>query len=348
METPGVLKGRETSVSWSVAVIVVLCLFLPRTAFGQVSVAIIDISLEDELEAEVIDPVSISLEQGIRDATLTVVMPDVVAERLRQAGLDTSCVEGSCLHEVGELASVDALLRARVSQVGQLYTIEIELLLARNGESLGDFNTTCEVCTWTEALDAIANGAEELRNSIPGILDISLVSEGSTVTIDNEIVDVTRPLTMAVGAHHIEATLEGHGTWSRDIEIVHSETAEISIELRPNVAPAEPAEREARPLQILGWITGGIAIGALIPGVLWLALDGNCPSGTDTGRPGVCPEVYDSWGEGLGMTLASGVLALTSIAFFIIDSRLHRSARHISMAAAPTSGGGLLSLRLTY
>lgn len=352
METPGVLRRRGAHDVWSVAVIALSTLLLPQAAIGQVTVAVIDISLEDELEAEVIDPVSIALDQGIRDAALTVIMPDVVAERLRQAGFDTSCVEGSCLHEVGALASADALLRARVSQVGQLYTIEIELLLARNGERLAELNSTCEVCTWTEALDAITNVAAEIRNSIPGVLDISIATEGATVTIDNTVVDVSQPLTFAAGSHHIEASLAGHQPWSRDVEISRSETTEISIEMTPIVAQSAVEERESRPLQILGWVAGGLAIGALVPGVLWLVLDGNCPSGTDTdpetGALIVCREVYDSWPEGLAMTIGSGVLAIMSVVFFVVDSRLRRTDRRVSMAAAPTTGGGFLTLRLTY
>lgn len=326
------------------ALIVALLAVLPKAASAEVGVAIVDIAFGGDLRPEVIDPVSQAIEAGIATPGTTVVAPDVVAETLRQAGLDTRCAAGQCLADVGALTNVEALLRANVVQDGQHYTIRLELLLARDGTRLGAAESTCDVCTWEEALAAINAAATELRASLPAVLVVTATPAEAAITVDGAPVGPGGQLAVAPGRHEVRATAPGLLDEVRRITIGPGQAETLALEL------ASSRRRSVgQPLQIAGWVSGGLALAALIPGVVWLTLDGDCPAGT-ANAAGLCPEVYDSWREGVALTVISGALAITSVVLFVVAARRNRRANAPRVAAglAPLDGGGALSFAAAF
>jgi hypothetical protein len=317
---------------------------LPKIAAAEVSVAIVDISFGGDLVTEAIDPVSHALERGISTSGTTVVMPDVVAETLRQAGLDTRCVRGQCLGEVGALTNVEALLRADVVQEGQHYTIRLELLLGRDGSRLGAVESTCDVCNWDEAVNSILAGATALRTSMPGVLAVTATPVEAAVTVDGVPIARSGQLAVAPGRHEIRATAPGYREEIRRVAIGPGQATSLALELT-----SASRRSRAQPLQIAGWVSGGLALATLIPGVVWLTMDGDCPAGT-ANSAGLCPEVYDTWREGVALTVISGALVVTSVVLFIVSARRNRRARGPAVAAAivPLERGGALSLAASF
>lgn len=324
--------------------VAVLVAALPRAASAEVSVAIVDITFGGDLLAEAIDPVSQAIEAGISTPGTTVVMPDVVAETLRQAGLDTGCVAGQCLADVGALTSVEALLRANVVQEGQHYSIGLELLLARDGTRLGAAESTCDVCNWEEALRAITAGATELRESMPGVLAVTATPAEAVVTVDGVPVARNGQLAVPAGRHELRATAPGYRDEVRRVALGPGQATTLALELG-----SASRRRPVQPLQIAGWVSGGLALVTLIPGVVWLTMDGDCPSGT-ANAAGLCPEVYDTWREGVALTVVSGALVITSVVLFVLSARRNRNARARAVAAgfSPLAGGGALSLAASF
>jgi hypothetical protein len=320
--------------------VIALTLAVPRAAVAQVGLAIVDISLEGDLVTDTIDEISHAIEAGIAAPGVTIVMPDVVAETLRQAGLETQCVEGACLSEVGALVSVEALMRAHVVQDGQHYGIRLELLLARDGSRLGLSTTTCDVCNWTEGLAAITRAASELRGSMPGVIVVSATPAEVTVTIDGREVARSGGVAVAPGEHVLVATAAGRPRESREIAVAAGQATNVAFDLSSAGGP-----RPTQPLRIAGWVAGGLALATLVPGVVWLSIDGDCPAGT-ANAAGLCPEVYDTWREGVALTVVSGSLAVASVVLFVVAWRRGRRAQTPAVTAGvvPARGGGLISL----
>jgi hypothetical protein len=115
------------------------------------------------------------------------------------------------------------------------------------------------------------------------------------------------------------------------VTIVAGGLSEVSV----SVASAERAPRGGprdRSLRIWAWITGVAGVGALVPGVVWLALDGECPVGW-SGRDGNCPEVYDTSLLGLVAVITGAALLSASTGLFIAGYRRPRGPA--AVAAAP-------------
>ncbi len=298
--------------------------FFASPAHGQVRVAIVEVSLDGDLTDETEEAVTTALATGLRPAASRVLMPAEVSS-------EGAAAPGG--QEPG--AGADALLRATVVQLEQHYTVELELLLERDQSLLARSALECSACTWNEALSTMTRAANGITASLPGFLMITVSPPGAIVTIDGEERQASRLIALRPGAHSIEARLEGFRLVQREIAIVSTVRDEVSISLVPD--EHETTEGANSPLRVAAWLTGIGALAALVPGVLWLSVDGQCP--VDWDDAGYCPEVYDTWPQGLALTITGAALLSTSIALFISSAVHRRRARRVSLTLLPTPRG---------
>jgi hypothetical protein len=314
---------------------------MPHPAAGQVRAAIVAIELAGEVPEELSGEVAQAVESGLRPVASHVVLPDA------DSAASESCREGPCMTALGERLSAHALVRARLDQEGQLYVFDIELFLARDGSRIGSVSQECAACTWTEALALVTRAAEGLTSSLPGLVTVHLSAEAAaTVTSDGEPIASGEPVALRPGTHRVAAVTEGGSRAEQQITVVAGAASELTLTLSgPGPAPPPPPGERAQPsraLAVWGWVTAGLAGAALVPGILWLALDGQCELGGNV-IGGICEDVYYTWPQGLAFTVTGGALLITSIILFAVHARSRREARRglVFGLAAEGHGGGL-------
>lgn len=300
------------------------------TAQAQVRAALTELSLEGELTVETEEAIRSALTEGLRDG---------VEQIIDRTG-DEDGREGEELQ-----LDTDLLVSATVVQLEQLYSVSIEIQSARDHSSLASVSRDCPACTWSEALDTVTRAARAATDELPGFLSVTVTPPGAVVSVDGEDRTIDAPLALSPGAHRVEARLEGHSPQSREVTIVAAEISELTLDLESISAPQQTAQPSSgRALRIAGWIIGASAIGALIPGGIWLGIDGRCP--IDWAGSGPCPEVYDTWAPGLGLTIAGAALLATSVTLLIVGyRRQHQQSPTLAFIAAPTTSGAAALLR---
>lgn len=311
--------GRERPSVWARSLLLVplMMLTLGSSAQAQVHVALTDLVMADEAPAEAQGEVIEALAAGFQPVATRLLGPSAPVE------------------------DAHALVSGRFSQIGQLYEVSVELTLADSGDDLGAVSTTCEVCSWAEALDTVRRAAQGLRDALPGLLALSVSPREATVTIDAaQLTTLDGPIALSPGTHQLEVRSPGYRELSREVSIVAGARADLALSLEPTASssPVEGGELRGRALQISGWVLGGAAVASLVPGVLWLAFDGQCAIGSDY-REGICVELYDTWPQGLALTLVGVGLLSAAIPLLIVHARHDQRPPPVVPTAAVMDGG---------
>lgn len=310
----------------------------PSFASAQVDVAIVGLTLEDEALAETSREVEEALAAGLRPTASRVFFLDEVRGDGPTENDTGECVEDTCNLHAAQRLGAQAAVRGRFSQLGQLYEIEAELVLARDGTRLGGTTLSCEACTFTEALETVRRAGQGLQPSMPGLVALTVTPTEASVTIDDEPVQLGSTLALAAGTHTIVAEADGATPLSRQITVVAGASSEVVLSLSSSSPmteprPDRPGQRQpsglGRSLQLWGWLSFGAALGALVPGVLWLGLEGRCALGSNIYYEGMCVDVYYTWPQGLALTLVGTGLLTAAVALLIIHSRNRRRAASV-------------------
>ena len=93
-----------------------------------------------------------SLEDGLGNAGFLVAKQKDMAAKLEQSDYFEGCLFGPCLNTVYEVTGVRLLLVARITGLGQRYSIVVTLIDARTGVPTSQATDRCEVCTVDEAV----------------------------------------------------------------------------------------------------------------------------------------------------------------------------------------------------
>lgn len=324
---------------------------LAGPAEAQVRLAVVSVELEGGDAPEARDSMASALSAGLRPAASLVIPPAEVERRLSLAGELPPWDSPAWAAEAGRLLEVHALVRARVEQLEQHYVVEAELVLARDGSRLAATSLECAACTWSEALETMTRAGNGLETSLPGLLDVSVAPDGASVTVDGRPLDADGEDAVAPGPHVVAARATGHLPARQEVTVVAGGATAVRLTLSP-VAAAPAAERAARPGRgpwVAAWVTGGAALAALVPGVLWLALDGRCPIDFHSTGAGTCPQVYDLWPQGLALTAAGAALLATSVTLFALVAYGRRQTRAgAALVIGPGAEGPVLSIAGWY
>jgi hypothetical protein len=306
---------------------------LPAPASAQVRVAIAAVELGGDLTAEVRDAVAGALAAGLMPTSSSVLLPG-------ELGLEAGAPAGrspEALAETGRRAGAEAVVAASFDQREQHYAVTVELVLARDASRLATTSLACPACTWEEALATVTRAARGLGSSLPGLLSVRATPAEATVSVDGQPLTGPGPLALAPGAHQVVATGEGGMNAEQRVTIVAGGLSEVSLTLAPHLGARGSGSR-ARGLRIGAWITGIAGVGALVPGAVWLALDGECPIGwSGVGRN--CPEIYDTSIIGLVALIVGAGLLAASAGLFVAGYRRPRAPAAVATSPVTRLGG---------
>lgn len=321
--------------------LVSIAMLLPRGALGQASIGVLPVEVGGEIAQEIAPTFEASVVAGLESAGLEVVNP---AQLSAATGLDRgtllACSSATCLDDLAESSEIDAVIRVVVSEDVDIYTISL-IVTNLVGDRLEEREGACEICTTTEANDALRGLAQNLGRGLPRTGSVRLIggTDSAEIRIDGELVSA-RQLDLPPGRHAVMVNGEGFDPreMTVDIPLGGEVVLDVSVD-QVEDAVSSPDEAEGTgAMGIAGWVLFGVGAALTVSGVVVSALDGQCAAG-DVNSQGVCENIYvdPTLGMGLGLLGGGVALAVTGLVLALVDRRRRRSrARpHISLAFAP-------------
>ncbi len=314
----------------SAALVAAFCVAAtPLTALGakpkgKTRVAVMPLLTEGEVPSEVRSQARDEIKASLRDENVELVDG-------RPTG--SSCTDFECIHAVAEEADAQWVVQPALSTLDHDYGIAVRLFDAA-GNLKADETSTCEICSYPDAVAALVREAKELKVPLLGFVanpygdreqavaeteDISRFAirtepEGALVKIDGERIGKT-PLEIDVepGLRDLEITLRNHNDLVTTVRAPRGGSELLSYALVKN------NEKQTRALRITGWTFSMLGVGLLGAGVPLLALEerpvkSQC-SGNDVDFEGRCRYRYDTLLPGAlltGFGIASLLTGITT------------------------------------
>ncbi|MGH1341119.1 MAG: PEGA domain-containing protein [Nannocystales bacterium] len=244
-----------------------------------------------------------------------------------------NCTDFECIHSVAEDADAQWVVQPALSTIDHDYGIAVRLFDAA-GNLKADEASTCEICSYPDAVEALVTGAKQLKVPLLELVEnpygdreqetheaeaisrfaIRTEPEGALVKIDGERVGKT-PLELEVepGLRDIEITLRNHNDVVETVRAPRGGSEMLNYTLTKN------NEKQTRALRITGWTFSMLGVGLLGAGVPLLALEEEpvkrqC-SGNDVDFEGRCRYRYDTLLPGAlltGFGIASLLTGITT------------------------------------
>lgn len=258
---------------------------------------------------------------------MTVAPADITAQV--RAGIGKSSVEIAEQH--GD--DVTHVVTAEITADEKIYDVRVVATDARTKEVLAETRETCEVCGVAEVIELVHRQSAALGERIsrltplPGRLDVRSRPAGAAITLDDaEVGHAPLDLELHAGPHRLRATLAGHAPREHQVVAVGGVREVWSFDLQPL-----KASRRERNMRTAGWVLLGIGSAAVVPGVVFLALDGRphrakC-SGDDVDGDGDCRQVYEGTLSGALLTSLGLAFVATGIALVVSSRRRHAPRR---------------------
>jgi hypothetical protein len=324
---------------------VFLCLSLSAAAWGQdkSSIAIIDLEISGDGPPELRQ----QLQQHIRDGLL--------AEGLKVTDLDQTlkvlqgvpeligCSSTACLERIFELIPAYRFVRVVVTASGATYEIHLELLSALEDESVvNTIDESCEVCTISDLNTMAADTARKLLHPDENQqLEVMIASNpaGAMIFIDGVETGVSPLETqLKTGSHTITATLDGHTSSEKMIDVVPdpSEQQRFELVLTAVVGTTKPVGEPGPDYGNKKWIAAGGSAALLTLGVVLISLDGDPSCGSSTAS---CAEFHDTMTGGI-VSVSSSVL-LAALSGWMFYSESSTSSNKSSVSVQATKGGAI-------
>lgn len=244
-----------------------------------------------------------------------------------------NCTDFECIHAVAEDADAQWVVQPALSTIDHDYGIAVRLYDFA-GTLKVDESATCEICSYSDAVEALAQEADELKPPLLAYAenpygdreqaeletdDISRLvirtnPAGAVVKIDGERVGKT-PLELEVppGLRDIELTLRNHNDVIETVRAPRGGSELLTYTLIEN------DEKQTRALRITGWTFSMVGLGLLGGGIPLLALEEqpvkNRCSGDDIDFNGRCRYRYDTLLPGAlltGFGIASLLTGITT------------------------------------
>lgn len=305
-------------VRFATAVLVVT-LSLPAAA--QVSVGVLPVTLEGELDPSVgpgfAESIAASLEASSIDA---VPAAELAAAAGRDEAALASCTTEPCLGELCARGRVHAVVRAVVAGSLNMYTLGLEALGA-DGQRLASVERSCELCSQAEARAAMGEIAAEVADAIPreGRAILSVTPADAQVTVDGAPARAGE-LRLRPGPHALAASAEGYRPQQRDFDVLLGADTTIALALERLAGAEGPVGRRRRlgALGITGIVLAGLGVASAAAAAAVLVLDGGCAGGRVDAN-GQCEFIYSTLAGGAtGLALGIGGL-VSGVVMLIVD-----------------------------
>ncbi len=292
-----------------VAATVALTLFVAPPEASP-AVGVLPVRIEAELAAPDRQAVAEHFSDGLSRSGFAV-------QPVRTEGAET-CNDPACYQQIATETGTTQLIGASIVQDGPDYKVSAFVVDGTTGDTFVTADGVCEICGMQELEEMVEGLAARLRSKLgnvvlPSALRVSSEPSGAHVYVDGIDAGVT-PVEVAVepGTHEVELHHEGYRSFSTTEEVGAEGTVEVSYTLKKNAnIPAW-----------LPWTAIGVGSGALVSGIVLIAIDGNeikrnCNADID----GRCEFVHKTLPGGVVLTVA-GVAAIgTGAALAIVRRR---------------------------
>jgi hypothetical protein len=171
------------------------------------------------------------------------------------------CGDRACLARLRASIGLRYVVRATFAVVDRDYSLHLELLDTRTGETVSEFREHCPLCGLAEARTRISDGAASLLAPVqaqpePPVLAIRSDPPGALIELDG-LPAGRAPFERATtaGPHHVRATLPGRVASEQDLTLVDGDTTELLLTLQPEPRPPPRGQLMLAlgvPLAILG------------------------------------------------------------------------------------------------
>jgi hypothetical protein len=299
-----------------------LALTLSLPAAAQVSVGVLPVTLEGELDSSMAPSFAESIAASLEASSVAVVPASRLAAAAgRDEAALASCTTGACLGELCSRGRVNAVLRAVVAGSLNMYTLSLEAL-APGGQRLAAVERSCELCSQAEARAAMGEIAAEVADAIPraGRAILSVSPAEAQVTVDGAP-SRAGELRLPPGPHEAAASAEGYGPERRGFEVLLGVDTTVALALARLRGTDDRVPRQRGrlgPLGIAGIVLSGLGVAAAAASAAVLAIDGDCAGGRVDAN-GQCEFMYSTLAGG-ATGLALGISGLVSgVVMLIVD-----------------------------
>jgi TolB-like protein len=295
----------------------------------QLTTAILPIQVVGELSEADQAALADELVRGLRRGSFGVVAPEDVARTVGDVG---RCEKAKCIQKVGKSTSASHVVRAKVEVLDRDYSVEVELLDARSGQSIARNAESCEICGIADAGAMISTAAATLRTKLdalakgPSILAVVSEPSGAEVRIDGDVIGVT-PLQRPVvpGKRVLRISREGYVAIEREVTVVEGIEESLAFELEkvPSRLPSRP----------WGWVSLGLGIGSVGAAVAFAVLRdrpyrlGDACEGDNVDARGNCRRLWNTEYHVLGFALAGATLTTLGVAILLNTTSAKRQAK---------------------
>jgi hypothetical protein len=311
----------------TVTLLSALAFGLPAAA--QVSLGLLPVTLEGELDPSAAPAFADSIAASLQAHSITVV-PAADLARAAAASEEAlaSCTTASCLGGVCERASVHGVVRAVVTGSLTMYTLRLEAI-APGGQRLAAGDRSCELCSQTEARTAMGELAAELGRDLPrqGAAAVSVTPASARLTVDG-VPAAGGELRLGPGTHVLAASADGYRPLRREIDVTLGGETLVDLALERLTTTGVPGGRRRR-LGTLGYLgiaftTAGVLGTAASAAVI--AVDGDCAGGR-VDRNGQCELIYSTLAGGAS-GLAIGIVSVVAgVVMLVVDIVRRRNRR---------------------
>lgn len=293
-----------------------LLLAIPSVPFEArgADVAVLDLRLSEATPA-VEKQVTQWLQASLRGAGYEVLKSGTVKKRLASLSGAPGCVLGPCLVRVGERLKVKRVLVGGIAVHGSSYDILLSLVDTESGCPLAQVSARCDVCNFVDVGESVARAAKQLyerakRYEASQARLVVKEPAGATVLLDGVPLGKA-PLSRltAPGRHSLE--LRGAKTALKTRVLLIAGQRYLHGAASPHPAVPSSSALRSTPRRSPGWpawlaLGGGGAL--LFSGVVALALDEDCPTGSCDGRRETRGAGLALIGLGAALTATAGVL----------------------------------------
>lgn len=255
------------------------------------------------------------------------------------------CDTPACRNRTASTRGVTHWLAVRVTSNDRTHDVSLRLHTVGEEDPVMEASERCVICGRSELGDLIGAQAVvvrdwlEQRDAAVARIEVVAAPVGARVALDGRSVG-RAPLQLQVepGRHRIEVSARRHRSQRRVVTVGRGVTEHVAVELPEN-----------RDLRLWPWGAGLLASGvpSLTAGAVLWALDGrhygprcgaNDPDNFDV--DGDCRYVHDTFGAGVGLTVAGAAATLVGVTLISVD--LLRGGSHRRIRAAVSASGVVL------
>lgn len=290
-------------------VLLSLCFGNSAVAQDKDGVALIALEISGDGPPELREQLQKHISEGLFAEGLTVTNLEQTLELLKETPELIGCSSSACLERIAEVLNAQRFVRAIVTASGANYELKLELLIASEEQTVvNSVADSCAVCTISELNTLAADAARKLLlPNTEQLLAVRIATDppGASITIDGiEAGDSPLDTTLKIGLHEVVATMDGHTSSERSIEVQADGSEQQRFELvlpKLMVVDTKPAD-----YGVIKWGALGGSGALLILGGILVAIDGD-PSCSDS-SDNSCPKLRDTMTGGI-ISISGGILA---------------------------------------